>query len=118
MAKILSVQMKEAEIGQWHNLFQTRAKVQEKVVKVTIDGGSCHNLASREMVEKLGLKLQWLPHPYHVQWLNDSGDIKIAYRVKVPFKIGEYIDTIECDMAPMSVCHLLLARPWQYDRST
>jgi hypothetical protein len=32
--------------------------VQEKVVKVTIDGGSCHNLASREMVEKLGLKLQ------------------------------------------------------------
>jgi hypothetical protein len=50
--------MKEAEIGQRHNLFQTRAKVQDKVVKVIIDGGSCHNLASREMVEKLGLKLQ------------------------------------------------------------
>jgi len=38
--------------------------------------------------------------------------------VKVPFKIGEYIDTVECDMAPMSMCHLLLGRPWQYDRST
>jgi hypothetical protein len=40
--------------------------------------------------------------------LNDSGDIKIGYRVKVSFKIGEYIDTIECDGVPMMVCHLLL----------
>jgi len=118
VAQILSVQMKEAENGQRHNLFQTRAKVQDKVVKVIIDGGSCHNLASHEMVDKLGLKLQRHPHPYHVQWLNDSGDIKIGYRVKVPFKIGEYVDTVECDVAPMSVCHLLLGRPWQYDRYT
>jgi hypothetical protein len=57
VTQILNVQMKEAEIGQRHNLFQMRAKVQDKVVKVIIDGGSCHNLASREMVEKLGLKL-------------------------------------------------------------
>jgi hypothetical protein len=85
VTQILSVQMKEAEIGQRHNLFQTRAKVQDKVVKVIIDGGSCHNLASREMVEKLGLKLQRHPHPYHVQWLNESGDIKIGYKVKVLF---------------------------------
>jgi hypothetical protein len=58
VTQILSVQMKEAESGQRHNLFQTRAKVQAKVVKVIIDGGSCHNLASHEMVDKLGLKLQ------------------------------------------------------------
>jgi hypothetical protein len=57
VAQILSVQMKEVEVGQQHNLFQTRAKVQEKVVKVIIDGGSYHNLASHEMVDKLGLKL-------------------------------------------------------------
>ena len=111
VAQILSVQMKEAEIGQRHNLFQTRAKVQDKVVKVIIDGGSCHNLASREMVDKLGLKLQRHSHPYHVQWLNDSGDIKIGYKVKVPFKIGEYVDIVECDVAPMIVCHMLLGRP-------
>jgi hypothetical protein len=116
VTQILTVQMKEAEIGQRHNLFQTRAKVQEKVVKVIIDGGSCHNLVSREMVEKLGLKLHRHPHPYHVQWLNESGDIKIGYKVKFPFKIGEYVDTVECDVAPMSVCHMLLGRPWQYDR--
>jgi len=50
--------MKEAEVGQQHNLFQIGAKVQEKVVKVIIDGGSYHNPASRGMVDKLGLKLQ------------------------------------------------------------
>ena len=57
VTQILSVQMKEAENGQRHNLFQTRAKVEGKVCKVIIDGGSCHNLASKEMVDKLGLKL-------------------------------------------------------------
>jgi hypothetical protein len=86
--------------------------------KVIIDGGSYHNLASKEMVEKLGLKLSRHPHPKHVHWLNDSGDIKIGYRVKVPFKIGEYVDTIECDVVLMIVCHLLLGRPWQYDHSS
>src|SRR6266540_1345372 len=37
--------------------------------------------------------------------------------VKVQFKIGDYIDTIEYDIVPMKVCHLLLGRPWQYDLS-
>jgi len=68
------------------------------------------------MADKLGLKLLRHPHPYHVQWLNDSGDIKIGYKVNIPFKIGKYVDTVECDVAPMSVYHLLLRRPWQYDR--
>jgi hypothetical protein len=58
VTQILSVQMKEAEIGRRHNFFQMRAKVQGKVVNVIIDGGSCHNLVSRELVEKLGMKLQ------------------------------------------------------------
>jgi hypothetical protein len=94
--------LKKTENGQCHNLFQTRAKVEGKVCKVIIDGGSWHNLASKEMVEKLGLKLLLHPHPYHVQWMNDSGDIKIGYKVKVPFKIGEYIDSVECDVVHVS----------------
>jgi ferredoxin len=118
VTQILSVQVKQGKNGQRHNLFQIRAKVEGKVCKVIIDGGSYHNLASKEMVEKLGLKLLQHPHPYHVQWLNDLGDIKIGYKVKVPFKIGEYIDSVECDVVPMIVCHLLLGRPWQYDRSS
>ena len=36
--------------------------------------------------------------------------------VRVEFQIGPYQDTIECDVVPMSVCHMLLGRPWQFDR--
>jgi hypothetical protein len=38
VTQIFSVQVKEAENGQRHNLFQTRAKVEGKVCKVIIDG--------------------------------------------------------------------------------
>ena len=33
------------------------------------------------------------------------------------FKIEDYNDTVECDVVPMKVCHLLLGGPWQYDHS-
>ena len=36
--------------------------------------------------------------------------------MQVYFKIGAYKDTLECDLVPMSICHLLLGRPWQFDR--
>jgi hypothetical protein len=42
--------------------------------------------------------------------------MKITNMVRVNFSIGNYTDTMECDVVPMTVCHLLLGRPWQYDR--
>ena len=36
--------------------------------------------------------------------------------VQVSFKIGAYEDTVDCDVVPMTVCHLLLGRPWQFDK--
>ena len=32
------------------------------------------------------------------------------------FQIGTYKDQVLCDIMPMDVCHILLGRPWQYDR--
>ena len=32
------------------------------------------------------------------------------------FQIGTYKDEILCDIMPMDVCHILLGRPWKYDR--
>ncbi len=32
------------------------------------------------------------------------------------FQIGRYKDKVVCDIMPMDVCHILLGRPWQYDR--
>ena len=32
------------------------------------------------------------------------------------FKIGHYFDEVLCDIMPMDCCHILLGRPWKYDR--
>ena len=34
----------------------------------------------------------------------------------VAFAIGKYEDEVLCDVVPMEACHILLGRPWQYDR--
>ena len=35
---------------------------------------------------------------------------------EVEFQLHKYKDKILCDVMPMDVCHILLGRPWQYDR--
>jgi hypothetical protein len=34
----------------------------------------------------------------------------------VALSIGKYEDEVLCDVVPMHACHLLLGRPWQYDK--
>ncbi|KAK1595679.1 hypothetical protein QYE76_007996, partial [Lolium multiflorum] len=115
VTRVLTTQPQAME-DQRCNIFQTRAGIGGKSIKVIIDGGSCHNLASTELCEKLNLTLRKHPHPYHVQWLSDKGNVKIQHTVTINFKIGPYEDTIECDVVPMTVCHMLLGRPWQFDK--
>ena len=37
-------------------------------------------------------------------------------QVLVSFSIGKYEDEVLCDVVPMQAGHLLLGRPWQFDR--
>ena len=32
------------------------------------------------------------------------------------FQIGRYQDKVTCDIIPMDVCHVLVGRPWKFDR--
>ncbi|KAK1616621.1 hypothetical protein QYE76_022138 [Lolium multiflorum] len=109
VTRVLTTQPQAME-DQRCNIFQTRAGIGGKSIKVIIDGGSCHNLASTELCEKLNLTFRKHPHPYHVQWLSDKGNVKIQHTVTINFKIGPYEDTIECDVVPMTVFHMLLGR--------
>ena len=116
VTKVLTTQQQQASEDQRCNIFQTRADIHNgKSIKVIIDGGSCHNLASTELCNKLNLPLLKHAHP-HVQWLSNKGNVKIQHTVCVSFKIGPYEDTVECDVVPMTVCHMLLGRPWQFDK--
>ncbi|KAK1603709.1 hypothetical protein QYE76_027382 [Lolium multiflorum] len=73
------------------SLFQTKALVgHDKACKVIIDGGSCRNLATKELCTKLKLKYLPHPHPYYIQWLSDNGEMKVNHMVRVEFAIGPY----------------------------
>ncbi|KAL4363669.1 hypothetical protein GQ457_04G020080 [Hibiscus cannabinus] len=99
---------------QCENIFHMRFHVNDKVCIVIIDAGSCTNVASTLMVEKLGLTTTAHPNPYKLQWLNNGGEIKVTKQVIVPFFIGRYKDEVLCDVCLMDACHLLLGRPWQF----
>eukprot|EP00253_Pinus_taeda_P024402 PITA_24402 len=48
---------------------------------------------------------------------SESTDSLVATEMcEVEFHIGRYKDKVTCDFMPMDVCHILLGRPWQYDR--
>ncbi|GAV65758.1 Asp_protease_2 domain-containing protein, partial [Cephalotus follicularis] len=99
-------------------IFQSRCSIGNKICSMIIDSGSCANVASTTLVTKLGLPTTSHPKPYKLQWLNDGNQLKVTHQVLLSFAIGEhYKDEVLCDVIPMDACHLLLGRPWQFDRS-
>ncbi|XP_031106244.1 uncharacterized protein LOC116010889 [Ipomoea triloba] len=106
----------EQEESQRENIFYAKGRIHGMRCSVIIDSGSCTNVASAAMVSHLKLPLIDHPHPYKLQWLTDSGEIKVTKQALVPFSIGKYNDEILCDVVPMQATHVLFGRPWQYDR--
>lgn len=111
----LNMQVKEDEDIQRQNIFHTKCKVQDGKCLLIIDSGSCTNVVSSYLVEKLKLPLLKHPHPYHLQWFNDHGETKVTKQAKVKFCIGKYEDEVLCDVVPMTAAHILLGRPWEFD---
>ena len=110
--KALSVQAKEDdEVQRENNIFHTRCHIQNEVCSVIIDGMSCTNVASTTLVEKLGLPTSKNPRPYKLQWLNDSGEVRVNKQVLISFLIGKYDDEVLFDVVLMQAGHLLLGRP-------
>jgi hypothetical protein len=118
MHKVLLTPEKEVEsAAQRSRLFRTACTAKDRKCKVIVDSGSTDNLVSTEMVEKLELKTTKHPSPYKVSWLQKGHRVSVTKQCLVEFKIGRYHDKILCDVIPMDVCHVLLGRPWQYDRN-
>ena len=73
-------------------------------------------MVSTLLVEKLRLKTLKHQKPYRLQWLNECGEVKVTRQVLISFSIGSYHDEVMCDVVPMQASHILLGRPWQFDR--
>jgi hypothetical protein len=119
MRKVLLTPDKEVQesSAQRTKLFRTACKTKDRKCKVIVDSGSTDNLVSTEMVEKLELETTDHPSPYKVSWLQKGHQVSVTKQCLVDIKVGGYNDKILCDVIPMDVCHLLLGRPWQYDRN-
>ena len=116
--RVFNTMVSTEEVSQRENIFHTRCTIQGKVCSLIIDGGSCANVASSYMVDKLGLERTKHPQPYQLRWLDDRVKIRIFDQVKVPFSVGRYKDQVLCDVVPMQAGHLLLGRPWKFDKET
>ncbi|XP_026451907.1 uncharacterized protein LOC113352281 [Papaver somniferum] len=100
-----------------HKIFQTTCKIGGKVCKLVIDSGICENIVSEEVVRKLKLETKEHTSPYSLSWLNQGSEVKVTKRCLINFSIGnKYVEKVWCDVVLMDACHLLLGRPWQYDR--
>ncbi|CAA7031690.1 unnamed protein product [Microthlaspi erraticum] len=97
-------------------LFRSTCTINGKICKLIIDSGSCTNVIAKDAVVKLGLKTTPHPSPYPLAWLNNNTEMRVTQQVMVAFSIGNYKDSVCCDVVPMDACHLLLGRPWQFDR--
>jgi hypothetical protein len=118
MHKILLKPEKEVDSSaQRCRLFRTTCKTKDWKCKVIVDSGSTDNLVATEMVEKLELKTTKHPSPYKVTWLQKGHQVSVTKQCLVNLKWVNYRDEILCDVIPMDVCHILLGRPWQYDRN-
>ena len=108
----------EGDDGQSHNLFHTTCTIGGKGCKLVIDGGSCENVMVEEAIQKLGLEMEKHPAPYRLEWLKKGSKIIVSKRCLINFSIGnKYKDKAWCDVVAMDACHLLLGRPWQYNRN-
>ena len=103
---------------QRENIFHTRCNVLENICSLIVDSGSCCNCCSTRMVEKLNLQVVPHPKPYKLQWINESRELSVDKQVEVKFSIGNYKDKVLCDVVPMESCHILLGRPWHFDKKT
>lgn len=99
------------------NPFHSKCTIGGRVCKFIIDSGSSKNVISEDVITKLSLHTELHPYLYKLAWIDKKTDLLITRRTLISFSNGDtFQDNIHCDVAPMDACHLLLGRPWIFDR--
>ena len=68
------------------------------------------------LIKRLQISTQYYPKAYKLQWLNDSGTMKVFYQVLISSSLGKYKDEVLCHVLSMLAEDILLGRPWKFDR--
>ncbi|RDY14385.1 hypothetical protein CR513_00552, partial [Mucuna pruriens] len=80
------------------------------------NGGSCVNVASERLMKKLAPSTIVHPQPYRLQWLSEKWKLLLDRKVEVMFTLRGYEDRVVYDVVTMEATHLLLRRPWKFDK--
>ncbi|XP_074303013.1 uncharacterized protein LOC141637433 [Silene latifolia] len=113
---VIYIWKRVGENEQREQIFHTRCKVNRKICNLIIDSGSCANVVARDLVDELKLQTKDRVKPYKLHWLNGENGIQVKKQALVSLSLGPYTDEVWCDIIPMNACHILLGRPWQFDR--
>jgi len=54
--------------------------------------------------------------PYKLAYISIDGEIDFNKQVLINFSIRSYKDEVLCDVLPIEFTHILLGRPWQFDK--
>jgi len=92
--RLLGTIPKPLDTTQRENIFHTRCLITNKLCSLIIDGGSCTNVASTRVVEKLALPTISHTKSYKLQWLSTKGEIMVSKQVLINFAIGKYKDEV------------------------
>jgi hypothetical protein len=84
--RVLNAQI-DVNDEQRKNIFHTRCQIRDKVCGMIINNGSCTNVVSTTLMEKLGLTTISHLRPYSLRWLNENGEIRVTKQVFVPFPL-------------------------------
>ena len=98
----------------WTNLW-FKMNHSGKVCSIIIDGGSCTNVTSKTLINKLQISAKEHTSPYSLQWLRPNDKVTTSRQALIPFFIGLDCGEVICDVLPMDVCHLLLGRLRLFD---
>nr|KYP41380.1 hypothetical protein KK1_037253 [Cajanus cajan] len=116
--RLLSNQSSEIDQSQRENLFHIRCKVLENTCSLIVDSASTSNCCSTRLFDKLALTTKPHPKPYKMQWINEERGIVVFQKESTPISIGKYKEEVLCDIVPLEASHVLLGRPWQFDKKT
>ena len=99
------------------NIFKSTCTIRGRMCTFIIDSWSSKNIIADDAVNKLGLVREQHPAPYTLGWISENSSMRVTQWVLVPFSIGpHYNDRTYCDVTPMDINHVILGRPWEFDR--
>ena len=108
---------KHFDASQRENVFHTRCLIKNKLCSL-IRVRVAAPMWQTKKWKKLGLPTISHAKPQKLQWLSKEGEILVNKQVLIAFSIGKYKDEVLCDVVPMEATHILLGRPWQFDKNT